>query len=392
MARKPFFPYARQSIDASDVKRVTKALKSDVITRGASVELFEEKVREYCDVEFAVAFNSGSSALAAAYFAAELSVADTVVSTPNTFVASIAPAVQKGCRVLLADVDPSTGNVDLESCREQLAEKKSRGKQIFVPVHYAGVPLSMKEAEQMLSDPSSVIIEDGAHALGATYPEGGKVGGCQFSQMTIFSFHPAKVITTGEGGMVTTNDPKLARRLRLYRNNGLEREEAYLEHPPTPWWYEIQELSGNFNMTELQGALGASQMSRLDSFVEKRRHLVREYRRCLKGVEGIALPPIEEDSRSAHHLCVARIDFERLGKSRQELMELLLERGVGTQVHYIPLYLQPFFQKKVKGQGKESFPGMEQFYFQALSLPLYPDLNGVDVEAICDVLKSLMVP
>ncbi len=393
MSTRPFIPYARQSINAADIAEVGRALSGDVITRGACVEAFEKAMALYCGAQYAVAFNSGTSALLAAGYAAKISASDCLITTPNTFVATVAMGMQRQAAPILVDIDRDTGNLDLQQVEHTLAERRSsRGKTIIAPVHFAGIPVDMQRLDRMVRSPDAVVIEDAAHALGSRYLDGQMVGCCAWSQMTIFSFHPAKTITTGEGGLVTTNDPDLYHRLRLFRNNGIERDPSRLRADVSAQYngyYETQDLTCNYNFTDFQAALGLSQLQRIDQFIVKRRELMSHYRRLLHEVPNIRLFTADHDAKTAFHLCVMQIDFAYYNISRAQVIAQLREEGVGVQVHYIPLYRHPCFQRAC-GDISEYFPNMEGYYAQALSFPLYYDLSMEDVEYVVQKLKDIL--
>lgn len=318
----PFIPYARQSIRDADIIDVGEALKGDSITRGKKVEEFENAVKEYCGAKFAVAFNSGTTALMASYFAASLSPSDRVVSTTNSFIATVGQAIQMDNYPHLVDIERNTGNIDLERLSETLDFQSTRGKLIVVPVHFAGYAVDVRALDVKLrKHPHSMVIEDAAQAFGSSYPTGEKVGSCAWSQMTVFSFHPAKIMTTGEGGMVTTNDEDIYRKLRLYRNNGIVREAPHLEKESEyPGYYEVHDITGNFNFTDFQAALGLSQLSRMEKFIEKRRRLVKFYRKSLQEMAHIHLLTEEFDKNTAFHLFVVQIDFSAYQTTRKRVM------------------------------------------------------------------------
>ncbi len=389
MTDKKFFPYAHQSISAEDIEEVGRALAQPVITRGPLVEAFEQAVTAYCGAEYAVAFNSGTAALMAAYFAADIGLNDRIITTPNTFVSSVGAGMQRGATPVFVDIDRATGNINLEHLAHNINQPNSRGKTAIVPVHFAGIPVDVQAIDASLTDINTVIIEDAAHAIGSHYKDGSKVGSCTFSQMTTFSFHPAKTITTGEGGMVTTNDANLYHRLRLFRNNGMERDPQFLEGTAAPWYYEVVALTGNYNFTEMQAALGLSQLKRLDAFVEKRQQLMEVYKRSLAGNESVQVLAPTDGCQIAPHLCAVLIDFKYFRTSRQAVMEALNAHGIGSQLHYIPVYRHPFFVRQA-GDLSEYFPEMERHYAHALSLPLYADLTEDDVEEIVRNLKEVL--
>lgn len=369
-------PYAHQSIDDRDIQAVADSLKGKWITRGELVEAFEKAIAEYCGATYAVAFNSASSALSAAYHAADLAPTDRVITTPNSFIASSAAAFKKNAHVIFLDIDPSTGNLDLEQAEYNLNLPHSRGRTFFVPVHFAGIPFDMEKLDRMLKNPDICVIEDAAHAIGSMYPDGKtKIGSCKWSQMCVFSFHPAKTITTGEGGMVTTNDAALYENLRLFRNNGIKRINT--------WEYDVENLSSNYNFTEFQAALGLSQLKKIDEFIKKRRTLVKAYRERL---EELTLFTPEYDKVTAPHLFVIQTNFQI--KSRLQVMADLQSQGIGTQIHYPPIYRHSFFTK-TRGDISPYFPKMEEYYAQALTLPLHCDMTTRDVDEISEkVLKA----
>ena len=381
-----FIPYGRQSISDEDIHAVSEALRADWITRGPKVQEFEEAVAEYCGAKYAVAFNTGTSALDGAAYAAEICQYDRVITSPNTFVATIGPSIKRGATPIFVDIDLETGNLNLEQLKYTLEIPFSRGKQVVIPAHFSGIAVDMKKLSRTFIHPHSIVIEDAAHALGSSYPDGNKVGCCSYSTMTVFSFHPVKSITTGEGGMVTTNDHDLYERLRKFRNNGIVKADD----PVDPWYYEVTELTGNENFTDFQAALGLSQLSRLDEIADKRRALVARYREGLNDVPHLKLFSSEKDLETCFHLMVAQVDFDAVGVSRSELMEQLKGKGIGTQVHYIPVYHQPFF-KKEKGDISAYFPNMEKYYAQALSLPLFPAMSEADVDRVVEALKEAIL-
>lgn len=384
-----FIPYAQQNISSEDIEEVRLALSQPIITRGPLVENFETAMASYCGSNYAVAFNSGTAALMAAYFAADVGPHDRIMTTPNTFVSTVGAAIQRSATPVFIDIDSSTGNLNLEHLSYNINTPLSKGKTIIAPVHYAGIPVDIKAINSMIANPETVIIEDAAHALGSHYKDGSKVGSCAWSEMTVFSFHPAKTMTTGEGGMVTTNDKTLYHRLQLFRNNGIERDPRYLQSPPAPWHYEVHTLSGNYNFTEMQAALGLGQLKRLDHFIKRRQALMQIYKQKLTSLESVRLLWTDQEDVIARHLCVVHIDFDALKTTRTAVMEALKQKGIGTQLHYIPVYRHPFFASQA-GDLSEYFPEMERHYAQALSLPLYPALTEDDIDTVIRALKACL--
>lgn len=348
------------------------------------MQAFEEAVAQYCGVKYAVAFSSGSSAMDAAMHAAKVSRYDRVISTPNTFVATIAPSIKRGATPVFLDIDRRTGNFNLEQLKYTLEVPFSRGQQVVIPVHFSGIAVDMEQLSCCLQNPLSVVVEDAAHALGSSYATGQRVGSCAFSGMTVFSFHPVKALTTGEGGMVTTNNLDYCERLKRFRNNGIVK----VQDSSSPWLYDVAELTGNHNFTEFQAALGMSQLKRLDQYIEKRRKLVGHYRVQLRDIPYLKLFTDEMDLHTCFHLMVVQIDFDALGISRGDVMNRLSEKGIGTQVHYIPVYRHSFFKKR-REDISGYFPNMEAYFAQALSIPLFPEMEFSDVERVVSAIRQI---
>lgn len=387
---KHYIPYAKQNITRDDMEAVQQALTQSVITRGPLVEAFENEIAAYCGSRYAVAFHTATAGLMAAYYAADVGVDDRIVTTPNSFIATIGGGIQLGATPVFVDIDRNTGNLNLDQTILNSNHSHSKGKTLVVPVHFSGIPVDIQALDASFNDYRTVIIEDAAHAIGSSYSDGSKVGSCAWSHMTVFSFHPAKTMTTGEGGIVTTNDPELWHLLKLYRANGIEKDPSFMSHEEYPGYYEVQFLSGNHHMTEMQAALGLSQLRRLDQFIKKRKDLMQLYRNKLASARYLRLFSPAENLSVSYHLCVVQIDFAAYNTTRKAVMEELHSMGIGTQVHYIPLYRHPFF---TKGAGDISlyFPEMEKYYSQALSLPLYFDLNEEDVDRVVFSLKTALL-
>lgn len=394
MSTPHFIPYARQSISPEDIQAVAESLSGESITRGTRVNEFEQAVADYCNAKYAVAFNSGTSALLATCHVVDLTPHDRLITTPNTFVATVNAGMLRGATPIFVDIDLETGNLNLQQVKENLESFQStRGRTVVLPVHFSGIPVDMQKLDGMICSPDTIIIEDAAHAIGSRYSDGQKVGCCAWSDMTMFSFHPAKTITTGEGGMVLTNNVDLYHRLKRFRNNGIERDPEYLEEDLADTfegYYEVAEMTCNYNFTDFQAALGLSQFKRLDDFIAKRRELIGLYRNLFRDLPDMKMFSSKMDEFTAFHLCVVQINFEAYKTTRAHVMSKLKEQGIGTQLHYIPVYRHPYFKKK-SGDISEYFPNMETYFNQALSLPLYYDLTHEDVKRIVNTLKDILV-
>ena len=376
-----FIPYGKQWIDEDDVRALLEVLRSDWLTQGPKVAEFERLAAAFCGVEYAVAVSSGTAALHLACLAAGIGQGDGVITSVNTFLASANCALYVGARPVLVDIEPGTHNLDLaglqECLRERTAQDAPRLKAI-VTVHFAGQPCDMPRIYKLAKEYGLIVIEDAAHALGAEYQCDGqwvKVGSCRHSDMTVFSFHPVKHITTAEGGMILTNDVDLYERLLMLRSHGVTKKAACLKRTGEgPWYYEMQMLGFNYRISDLQCALGISQWGKLQGFLARRRELAARYDDALQGAKHILTPFEREGVRSSYHLYVLQLDFEGLQMTRAQLMRELAGRGVGTQVHYIPLHLQPYYQEML-GYREGDFPESERYYAAALSIPMYPALS-----------------
>lgn len=386
-------PYGRHHIDEDDVEAVVRVLRSGVLTQGPTVEAFEQAVADHVGARYAVAVASGTAGLHLAALAAGVGPGSALLTSPITFVASANAAVYAGGRAVFADVDPATVNLAPASLVRGLEENPD--VRAVVPVHFAGLPCDMPAIHAAANRAGAVVIEDAAHALGATYPEGGRVGSCRHSLMTVFSFHPVKAIAAGEGGMITTNDEKVYRRLLRLRSHGINKlddpfaciEASVTEGERNPWYYEMQELGYHFRITDIQCALALSQFGKLDRFLARRRALVARYDAALAGSARCQPAQTAGRALSGHHLYVVRIDFARLGMTRAGLMNRLRERGIGTQVHYIPVPAQPFY--RALGHQPEKYPHAQKYYEQALTIPLFYDLTEADQDRILAALDEL---
>ncbi|HET6280468.1 MAG TPA: UDP-4-amino-4,6-dideoxy-N-acetyl-beta-L-altrosamine transaminase [Polyangia bacterium] len=381
-------PYGRQSISEDDVEAVAATLRSDWLTQGPAIDRFEKKVAEYCGARFGVAVSNGTAALHVACRAAGLGPGDLCWTTPNSFVASANAALYCGAAVDFVDIDPHTYNIDPVSLEAKLlsAHKLGRLPKVVIPVHFSGQSCRMDAIATLAIRFGFTIIEDACHAIGGSF-QGARIGSGVTAAMTVFSFHPVKIVTTGEGGMVMTNDPALRRRLLRLRSHGITREPDELEHNgDEPWYYEQQELGWNYRITDLQAALGISQMSRIDAFVARRAELAGLYDNLLKAVP-VTLPHRDRDLASAHHLYVIQLDPQRGAvRSRREVFKGMRARGIGVNVHYIPIPAQPYYRRL--GFHPEAYPKASAYYRNAITLPLYPDMTSSDVQRVVDALTA----
>lgn len=383
-------PYGRQSINEDDINAVCKVLVSDYLTQGPCVDAFEKAVADYCGAKYAVAVNSATSALHIACLAAGLGAGDIMWTSPNTFVASANCGLYCGSSVDFVDIDPDTYNMSTTSLDIKLKKAAESGRipKIIIPVHFAGQSCDMLKISESCKKNGIRIIEDASHAIGGEYINQ-KIGSCHFSDMTVFSFHPVKIITTGEGGMVLTNNKELYNGLLRLRSHGITRDEKLMsETSHGPWYYQQLELGYNFRMTDIQAALGLSQLGRLDEFVNKRKELAEVYNKRLADLP-IKLPFQNRDSFSSWHLYVVRLDLKRIKKSRKEIFEKLRDSGVGVNVHYIPVHTQPYYKKF--GFGPGDFPESEKYYSEAITIPLYPDLTENQQNEIITAIQEALL-
>jgi UDP-4-amino-4,6-dideoxy-N-acetyl-beta-L-altrosamine transaminase len=381
-------PYGRQEITQADIDAVTSVLQSDFLTQGPQVPKFESVVANYVGVRHAIAVNSATSALHIGCLALGLGKNDWIWTTPITFVASANCARYCDAQVDFVDIDSDTFNISVDSLRIKLevAVINNRLPKIVIPVHMTGQSCDMKAIYALSRQYGFKVIEDASHAIGGKYL-GEPIGNCRYSDITIFSFHPVKIITTAEGGMALTNDNELAKKMALLRSHGITRESAEMTHTPDgPWYYEQIDLGFNYRMTELQGALGTSQMERLDLYVARRHELVKRYDNLLRGLP-VSVPHQADYAYSAFHLYVIRV------KDRISVFNSLKNQGIGVNVHYIPVHTQPYYSKlgPQVGYTADSFPNANQYYAEAISLPLYTALTDAQQDAVVNALKRALV-
>ena len=381
-------PYGRQNISDDDIKAVCDVLKSDCLTQGNAVPEFENRVSQYCNAKFAFAVNSATSALHISCLALDVGPNDIVWTSAVSFVASANCALYCGATIDFVDIDAKTYNMSVKSLKAKLAQASESGKlpKVVIPVHLTGQPCDMEEIFELSKKYKFKIIEDASHAIGAKY-KNTKIGDCTYSDIAVFSFHPVKIITTGEGGMATTNNKGIANKLSLYRTHGITRDEnAMHNNPDGPWYYEQIKLGFNYRMTDIQAALGVSQMNRLDSFVEKRHEIFKRYNEYFQDLPIIKTPWQSSDRYSSLHLYVIRINKNKSRVSHIKLFNYLRDNNIGVNIHYIPIYRQPFYSKF--NFNFSDFPESENYYSEAISIPMYPDLDKSSQEFVYKLIKS----
>ncbi len=375
-----FIPYGRQFIDEDDIKAVVDVLRSDFLTQGAKVNEFESALSTYCGSKYAVVFSSGTAALHAAYFSAGIGPGDEIITSPITFVATANAAHYLGARPVFVDVQPDTGNINPELIEKGITEKTKA----IIPVHYAGHPVAMDPIHEIAKRYNIVVIEDACHALGASY-KNKKIG--SHSDMSVFSFHPVKSITTGEGGAVLTNTQDYHEKLLMFRTHGITKGK-FLNEPDGDWCYEMQFLGYNYRMTDIQSALGISQLKKLDLFIKQRRKLVKEYEKKFIGNPYFDLPEEKDYASSSWHLYALKLK-DRYKERKAEIFKDLRRKGVGVQVHYIPVYFHPYYQEL--GYSKGLSPIAEDFYQRELSIPLYQGMKDDDIKHIIKVIFETFI-
>ena len=381
--------YGKQSINAADIQAVEEVLRSDFLTQGPAIERFERAVADYCGVKYAVAVTNATSALHISCLAADLGPGDILWTSPITFVASANCGRYCGATVDFVDIDAKTYNMSVDALAEKLrrAKKKNKLPKIVVPVHLAGQSCDMERIRELSAEYGFTVLEDASHGVGADYLKT-KVGSCAFSDMTVFSFHPVKIITTGEGGMVLTNDKDLYERLILLRSHGITRDPAKMTHEADgPWYYQQIALGFNYRMTDIQAALGASQMIRLDEFVARRRALAARYDELLKDLP-LVTPYVLKGANPSWHIYIVRVDFSHLKKTKKQIFEEMKAQGFILNLHYIPVHTQPYYQSL--GYRPENFPNAMIYYAEALTLPLYYDLTDEQQTEVTAALKKVL--
>jgi perosamine synthetase len=386
--RQKLLPYGRQSLDDADIQAVVEVLKSDWLTTGPKVGEFEERFAAWVGARHAVSFSSGTAALHGAAFAAGLGPGDEAVTTPMTFCATANCILYQGATPVFADVSADTLNLDPEEVARKLSARASSGTssrvKAIVAVDYAGHPAALDELGKLAKTHGTLLIEDACHALGAEY-HGKRVG--SLADMTVFSFHPVKHLTTGEGGMVTTNDARLAETLRRFRNHGIS-SEARQRHEAGQWFYEMVLLGFNYRLTDIACALGLSQLEKLETNLARRREIAAQYAEAFREMAAIIAPPVREGVDPAWHLYPIRLKLETLTVGRAEIFRALRAENIGVNVHYIPVHQHPYYRERFKSEGK--YPVAEDAYEQLISLPMFHSMTAQDVEDVIHAVTKIV--
>lgn len=377
--RDTFLAYGSQWLDDKDVEAVVETLKSSFITQGPMIEQFEQKVANYVGAKYAVAFMNGTAALHAAYYAAGIRQDDEIITTPITFVATANAALYLGAKPVFSDIDEKTYNLD----PEEIESKITNETKAIVSVDFTGQPADYDAFREIADRHGLVYISDGAHSLGAEYK--GKPVGTQ-ADMTMFSFHPVKPITTGEGGIIVTNNPTYAEKLRLFRSHGITRDG--MQKDDGPWYYEMVDLGMNYRMTDIQAALGVSQIDKLATFMKRRREIAREYTKAFQGLQGITPPFQLENTKSGWHLYMLKWNLNEFRVGRKEIFEALRAENIGVHVHYIPVHTQPYYQQL--GYKKNICPIAEKWYEQVITLPVFPKMTDEDVMSVIRAVEKVV--
>jgi len=382
-------PYGRQDISEADIQAVVDVLRSDFLTQGPAVPAFEQAISDYCGAQHSVAVNSATSALHVACLALGVGKGDVVWTSPITFVASANCALYCGASVDFVDIDSRTYNLSVEQLQIKLeqARQQNRLPKVVIPVHLCGQPCEMERIHQLSQEFGFKIIEDASHAIGGKY-QGQPIGSCRYSDITIFSFHPVKIITTAEGGIAVTNRIELAEKMALLRSHGITRDPAQMTHESDgAWYYQQINLGFNYRMTDMQAALGLSQMQRLDTFVERRHELAQRYNELLDHLP-LTLPWQHPDGYSGLHLYVIRLQLEAIKVTHREVFDALRQQGIGVNLHYIPVHTQPYYE--AMGFESGDFPESERYYQEVISLPMFFAMTDEQQETVCSRLTKIL--
>jgi UDP-4-amino-4,6-dideoxy-N-acetyl-beta-L-altrosamine transaminase len=376
-----FLSYSHQCIEEDDINAVVEVLKSDFLTQGPKLKEFEESLASYCGAQFAVGFSSGTAALHGAYFVAGIRSEDEIITSPMTFLATANAALFLGTQPVFVDIEADSGNIAPELIERAITKKTK----VIIPVHFAGLPAELKDISKIARKHNLIVIEDACHALGARYLST-TIGDCQYSDMVVFSFHPVKSITTGEGGAVLTNNKDMYKKLVMFRHHGIIKEPDLLQNMSNAgkgWYYEMQYLGNNYRLTDIHSALGISQLKKLDRFIEKRRQIVEAYRQAFNGNSFFDLPPESDHVKSAWHLYPIRLK-DKYKSRKADIFAKLRQHRLGVQVHYIPVYLQPYYQQL--GFEKGLCRKAEDFYEREISIPLYAAMSREDTDYVIETI------
>ena len=379
-----FISYGKQWLDDDDIAEVVRVLEGNFLTQGPKIEEFEQAFCKYTGAKYCVAVSNGTAALHLAVLALDLNGGEGI-TTPNTFAASANCLAYCGLTPVFADIRADTYNIDLAEIKKKVTDQTK----VIVAVDFSGQVADLEEIYQFAKSKGLYVIEDAAHSIGSSFADQCKVGSCKYSDLTTFSFHPVKTITTGEGGAITTNDQKLYEKLLLLRSHGITKDQSLLSQNPGPWYYEMQTLGYNYRISDIQAALGLSQLKKLDRFVARRREIVDQYNKAFNQLSNVVIPYEKPGVTSAFHLYVIKIDFAKIGKTRKEVIEELRKYNIGSQVHYIPVHLHPYYQK-VYGYRRGNYPITESYYDQCLSLPLYPKMSNDEIKRVIDGLQEIV--
>lgn len=380
--RKKMLPYAKQYIDDNDLLAVNEVLKSDFLTSGPKVEEFEKKVAKYVDSKYAVAFSNGTAALHGACYAAGIGEGDEVITTPITFAASANCVLYMGGTPVFADINSDNFNIDVNEIKNKITSKTKA----IIPVDYTGQAVDIDRIKELIKGTEIVIIEDSAHGLGTKYKEI-PVGG--LADMTMFSFHPVKTVTTGEGGIITTNDEGYYTKLINFRSHGITKDKNRIENKDAgSWYYEQQELGYNYRLTDIQAALGISQLKKINWFIERRKEIVKKYDEAFNEIDGVILHKNENYSDTVNHLYVLKLNLPVLKATRKEIFDALQAENIGVNVHYIPVYMHPYYQKL--GYKEGLCPKAEGLYNALITIPLFPAMTSDDVEDVINGVNKVM--
>ncbi len=380
--RKKFLPYAKQCIDENDLLAVNEVLKSDFLTTGPKVKEFEEKIAEYVGVKYAVAFSNGTAALHGACYAAGIGEGDEVITTPITFAASANCVLYMNGTPVFADINSDNFNIDVNEIKNKITPKTKA----IIPVDYTGQAVDMDSIREAIKDTDIVIIEDSAHGLGTKY-KGIPIG--RSADMTMFSFHPVKTVTTGEGGIITTNNAEYYRKLINFRSHGITRDKNQIEKKDAgSWYYEQLALGYNYRLTDIQAALGISQLNKIHDFIQRRKEIVKRYNEAFNEIDEIILHKNEDYSDTVNHIYVLKLNLSKLKADREEIFNALSAENIGVNVHYIPVYLHPYYRKL--GYKKGLCPKAEELYNAIITIPLFPAMTSNDVDDVINGVKKII--